>query len=116
MVRFQVGDIGVESSPFWVSQLDGFIVAALDVLIDQEIRRLIDSALERARALLSGNKDKLHLLAKALLERETLTGDDVDELFGKERRSGSPKPQAADADASPPPADAGAPTDPPTGG
>jgi len=56
---------------------------ATAVVIDQEIRRLIDTALERARTLLSDNSDKLHILAKALLERETLTGAEIDELFGR---------------------------------
>jgi cell division protease FtsH len=89
---------------------------ATAVLIDQEIRKLIDLALVRARTFLSENKDKLHLLAKALLERETLTGDEIDELFGKKPRSEPPRPGAADPRTSPPAAEAGAPTDPPRGG
>jgi cell division protease FtsH len=56
---------------------------ATAVVIDQEIRRLIDTALERARTLLADNSDKLHLLAEALLDRETLTGAEIDELFGR---------------------------------
>jgi cell division protease FtsH len=89
---------------------------ATAVLIDQEIRKLIDSALERARALLSENKDKLHLLAQALLARETLTGDEIDELFGKELRSLAQRSKPADPGAPPPPAEAGAPADPPESG
>jgi cell division protease FtsH len=60
------------------------------VLIDKEIRTLVEQASERAEKLLSDNLDKLHLLAETLLERETLTGDDLDELFGR-----SPSPRAA---------------------
>ena len=55
---------------------------ATAVLIDKEIRTLVDSASDRAEKLLSANLDKLNLLAETLLERETLTGDDVNELFG----------------------------------
>jgi cell division protease FtsH len=55
---------------------------ATAVLIDQEVRGLVDAAIDRARSLLTANIDKLHLLADALLKRETLTGDEVDELFG----------------------------------
>ena len=55
---------------------------ATAVLIDKEIRALIDAASGRAEDLLSANLDKLTLLAETLLKRETLTGDDVDELFG----------------------------------
>jgi len=88
---------------------------ATAVLIDQEIRKLIDSALDRARTFLSENSDKLRILAEALLERETLTGDEIDELFGETPRSGSQRPLAAAPDAVPPPTEAGAPTDPPEG-
>ncbi len=58
---------------------------ATAVLIDQEIRALVDDAVSRARTLLTENIDKLHLLADALLKRETLTGSELDELFGRKR-------------------------------
>ncbi|MCD4690822.1 ATP-dependent zinc metalloprotease FtsH, partial [bacterium] len=52
-------------------------------LIDSEIRRFVDESLERARTLIRDNKDKLHSLANELLERETLTGEDVEKILGK---------------------------------
>ncbi|MBD3348059.1 MAG: ATP-dependent zinc metalloprotease FtsH [Candidatus Eisenbacteria bacterium] len=55
---------------------------ATAVLIDQEIRSLVDAAAARAKELLTENLDKLHLLADALLKRETLTGTEIDELLG----------------------------------
>ena len=51
-------------------------------LIDQEIRKLIDTAECHARRILKHIKH-LHNLAKALLEFETLSGDDVKELISK---------------------------------
>ena len=39
-------------------------------LIDSEVRRIIDTAHEQAKTLLSENKESLHKLAAALLERE----------------------------------------------
>jgi cell division protease FtsH len=51
------------------------------ILIDKEIRTLVEEGSERAEKLLSDNIDKLHLLAQTLLERETLTGEDLDQLF-----------------------------------
>jgi cell division protease FtsH len=72
---------------------------ATAVLIDQEIRSLIDWAMERARTLLSENMDKLHLLAKNLLERETLSGSDLDRLFGRT----PPQPAGAAAPDTPAP-------------
>jgi cell division protease FtsH len=46
-------------------------------LIDQEIRSLIATGEATARRILAENVDKLHAVAKALLEFETLTGDEV---------------------------------------
>ena len=46
-------------------------------LIDEEVRRIIESAEAKARAVLSERLDDLHALARALLEYETLSGDDA---------------------------------------
>ena len=46
-------------------------------LIDEEIRRLIDEAGATARAILEEHRDDLVTLGEALLEYETLTGDEV---------------------------------------
>src|ERR687894_350544 len=45
-------------------------------LIDQEIKRLIEEAEATARKVLTENLDELHRLAGALLEYETLTGEE----------------------------------------
>jgi cell division protease FtsH len=53
--------------------------------IDGEIRRIVEAGYARAHKLLKKNKAKLELIAKELLERETLTGDEIDALLaGKE--------------------------------
>jgi cell division protease FtsH len=61
-------------------------------LIDSEIRRLVDDAYARAHAILKDHQDKLHLLAHALLEYETLTGEEIRKLIeeGKLDRPDSP--------------------------
>jgi cell division protease FtsH len=68
-------------------------------LIDSEIRKLVDDALDRAKDILEREKDKLHLLAEALLEYETLSGDDIKELMesGKLDRPDQPKGPSAPA-------------------
>jgi len=54
-------------------------------LIDDEVKRILTDAEEKATALLTENLDNLHLVAKALLERESLDGEDIDTLLqGKE--------------------------------
>ena len=50
-------------------------------LIDSEIRSLVDGAHDRATAILKAEEAKLHLLAQALLEYETLSGDDIRQLL-----------------------------------
>lgn len=49
--------------------------------IDSEIRRFIDEAYEGTVKLLNDNMDKLHLIAQALIERETLEGHEIEELL-----------------------------------
>ncbi len=52
-------------------------------LIDKEIRKLIDTAENHAKKVLKKNIKHLHNLAKALLEFETMSGDEVRELIKK---------------------------------
>ena len=47
------------------------------IAIDEEVHRIISTAYERAKKILDDNNDKLEVMAKALLERETLDGEDV---------------------------------------
>jgi cell division protease FtsH len=49
--------------------------------IDAEIRGIIDGAYARATKVLSENIDELHLLAKGLLEHETLSGDEIKQVI-----------------------------------
>ena len=61
-------------------------------IIDEEIRLLIENAENHARKVLKKNIKHLHALAKALLEFETLNGDDVLNLIKgkkKTKKSGS---------------------------
>lgn len=53
--------------------------------IDKEIRKFIDEAYQKTESLLNENMDKLHLIADALIERETLEGEEIDQLmkYGK---------------------------------
>ena len=53
-------------------------------LIDDEIKRLVEGGLTRARTVLTDNIDQLHQLATALLEYETLTGDEIKRLIAGE--------------------------------
>lgn len=52
--------------------------------IDEEIRSIITNTEDRVEKLLSENLDKLHSLAKVLLEREILDGDEIDLVLNGE--------------------------------
>jgi len=45
--------------------------------IDKEIRRIVETGYERAKTLLEENRQELETLAQALLEYETLSGDEI---------------------------------------
>jgi cell division protease FtsH len=63
-------------------------------LIDGEIRRIVDEGYSGAQQIISSNLDRLHDLANALLEHETLTGDEVGAVL-----RGDPMPKAAPQEA-----------------
>jgi len=50
--------------------------------IDQEVKRFIDDAYARVREMLTGNQERLKTLAAALLEKETIEGDEIRRILG----------------------------------
>ncbi len=65
--------------------------------IDAEVKRIIDEAYTRAKQLIDDNRDKLELIAKALLEFETLDGQQVEDLIRTGKMSNPPPPAALTA-------------------
>ena len=49
--------------------------------IDNEVREIILNAYQSAENILKANVDKLHAVAKVLIEREKITGDQFDAIF-----------------------------------
>jgi cell division protease FtsH len=67
-------------------------------VIDDEIRRIVDEGERTARGILTAHLDELHLLAKGLLEYETLSADEIRRVIKGERIvrdtiSSSPAPE-----------------------
>lgn len=55
--------------------------------VDAEVRRIIDEQYALARRLIEEHSAKMHTMAKALLEWETIDGDQLDDIMaGKEPR------------------------------
>jgi cell division protease FtsH len=50
-------------------------------LIDSEVKRIVQAAYDKAKELLQGNEQIMYNLAEALLERETLTGEELNKIM-----------------------------------
>jgi ATP-dependent Zn protease len=64
--------------------------------IDQEVRRLCQTAYSNARAILTKNRAQLERLAAALLEYETLTNEEIQKVMKGEKlrkEIGGPAPE-----------------------
>ncbi|MBS3927714.1 MAG: ATP-dependent zinc metalloprotease FtsH [Sphingomonadales bacterium] len=69
--------------------------AETNKLIDAEIRALVEGAHKRATEILKKNIKQLHLIAQAMLEFETLSGEEITELLAKGKLDRPDKPNAA---------------------
>lgn len=58
--------------------------------IDAEVKKLTDASYNRAKDLLSRYSKRHHLLAKTLMEYETLTGDEVRDIIKKGKKPKRP--------------------------
>ena len=50
-------------------------------LIDEEVKRIVDKAYNRARDILTEHVDKLHAVASVLLEKEKIEGEEFNQIF-----------------------------------
>ncbi len=50
-------------------------------IVDAEVKKIINEAHELCKKLLSENMEVLHAIANVLIERETISGDDIDTLM-----------------------------------
>ena len=73
--------------------------------VDAEVRRIIDEQYSLARRLIEDNKDKMHAMAQALLDWETIDAEQIDDIMAG-RPPRAPKPVASKPNT--PPSDGGA--------
>ncbi len=69
--------------------------------VDGEIRRIIDEQYSLARKLIEDNQDKMHAMAQALLEWETIDADQIEDIMSG-RPPRPPKPPGATTTGQPP--------------
>jgi cell division protease FtsH len=71
------------------------------ILIDEEVRRIVTEAQERAMSVLKKHKDELVRVAKALLEHESLDLEDIERIIRGETLPARPLEVATPTEASP---------------
>lgn len=65
--------------------------------IDDEVRRILDSAYDEAKDLLATHRNEVHRVVEELLKRETLDGETLYHLIGKEMpKAKEPAPMPAE--------------------
>ncbi len=79
--------------------------------VDTEVRRIIDEQYGIARKLIEDNADKMHAMAKALLEWETIDGEQIEDIM-----QGRPPRAPKDWSGKSPPSSGGSGTAPAVGG
>ncbi len=68
-------------------------------LIDEESKKIIDTCYKKATKVLKDNIDKLHMMAESLVELETLTSDQIDDIMaGAKPRSNDDDDISSDKD------------------
>jgi cell division protease FtsH len=55
--------------------------------IDNEVRRILEEAYARAKAIIEKNNDKINAMADLLLEKETIYAEDIETILGESAQS-----------------------------
>lgn len=61
---------------------EGKLAPATQAIYDEETKKILNDAYERAKKMISSHKKEMHNLAGMLVEKQTLTGDEISELLG----------------------------------
>ena len=77
------------------------------VEIDGEVRRIMEEAYERARAIIEANNDKINAMADLLLEKETIYAEDIIPILGESAQTKAAKMENPATEENPMPAMAG---------
>jgi cell division protease FtsH len=77
------------------------------IIIDDEVKKIVNNAMERAETILRNHLDILHRLSENLLEREILDGDEIDKIIKGETLPSFHKIETADQTNGAPPVQEG---------
>jgi cell division protease FtsH len=84
----ELGPIALKPHPMFgmwsrMSEEGSDVSPDLQNAVDTQVKRILDECYKRAGKILKAHLDALHKVAEALLERESLDGDDFEKLVGK---------------------------------
>lgn len=83
-----LGPINIQPSPMmggWSRNEETAISPELHNAVDREMRKIIEAQYKEAMNIIKKNKTKFDKVAKALLESETLDGDEFEKIVGKKK-------------------------------
>jgi cell division protease FtsH len=66
------------------------------LIIDEEVSRLLNEAERRATELLTDNRSTLDSVVSLLMERETVSGQELEDVVRKDARHATPSPRQSD--------------------
>ncbi|KAI3875631.1 hypothetical protein MKX03_026034 [Papaver bracteatum] len=85
LARAMVTKYGMSKVVGLVADNDDDNWRGMDTETKKEVRELLDRAYNNAKTILTTHSNELHALANALLEKETLTGTQINALLGKKQ-------------------------------
>ncbi|MCS7252823.1 MAG: ATP-dependent zinc metalloprotease FtsH [Armatimonadota bacterium] len=113
MVRKMVCEFGMSTlGPMTLGRRTGPIFLGRDLVedrnyseamaneIDREVKKIISECYERAKRLLEDNRDILEQIVRRLMEKESITGDEIDQIIMEMRPGWQPQQVAAQAQSS----------------
>lgn len=83
-----LGPMNIKPTPafgLWQREGESSVSEAYQSKIDSEVKKIIDRGYLQAQTILKKNKPKLDKVAKELLEKETLDGDEFEKIVGKKK-------------------------------
>ncbi|TNV70425.1 ATP-dependent zinc metalloprotease FtsH [Trichococcus shcherbakoviae] len=82
--KFDMMALETINNPYLGTDVTSLVSNETSAKIDDEVLRIIKFAHEKAKEIIRGNLPKMHELAKYLLEKETMTGEEFMEMLMQE--------------------------------
>ena len=81
VTKYGMSDIVGQMAIGYEDMANGSLSSETRALVESEVKKLLTAAHERAVGILKKHEKELHTLAKELIEKETLTGKQINELL-----------------------------------